>query len=78
MKTKVVLLMFLAFFLKAQGGRWSVRRIFHVTATGTVKCWIDNQHRPLPFIKVQLLDSDVGRDIVMAEGRTDGNGDFSL
>lgn len=70
--------MFLALFLKVQGGRWSVRRSFYVTATGTVKCWIDNQHRPLPFIKVQLLDGEVGRDMLMAEGRADGNGYFSL
>ena len=71
--------LFVCFIIVAevQGFRF-LRRRHYVTATGTVKCKVDNQYKPLPFVKVELLDDEFIGNSKMADGRTNSNGGFSL
>ena len=62
---------------EVQGFRLICRR-HNVTATGTVKCKVDNQYKPLPLVKVELLDGNLVGYSKMADGRTNSTGGFSL
>ena len=73
---KLLLALFICFVIAAP----EVQGCTHyITATGTVKCKVDNQYKPLPLVKVELLDDDgyLGNQR-MADGRTNSNGEFSL
>ena len=77
MKLLYALLVCFVIVAEVQGIKF-IRRKHYVTATGTVKCKVDNKYQPLPFVKIELLDDELVGNTKMADGRTDINGRFAL
>ena len=76
---RLLFALFICFvFVTPEVQGWFKKKKHYVTATGTVKCKVDNQYRPLPHIKVELLDDELVGSTKMTDGRTDINGKFSL